>query len=162
MLVAQKRYDDYEELTQFDRVQKKNVKVREVTVTKRNSLRKFKAICAILLMLGLSLFILHRYTLLNEYNQKIRKLKTELSQVQKANSQLQVEMDRKIDLNQIEQLAIQKLGMQYPDKTQTVLLQVKKKDFTELPRETNENANVTGGVLGTVSQGLSQLVSYIN
>jgi cell division protein FtsL len=162
LLIAQKRYDDYEELAQFDRVEKQKVKVREVTVTKRNSLRKFKAICAIMIMLGLSLFILHRYTLVNEYNQKIRKLKTELSKVQKANSQLQVEMDRKIDLNQIEQLAIQKLGMQYPNKTQTILLQVKKKDFTELPQEANKNTNVTDGVLGTVSQGLSQLVSYIN
>lgn len=162
MLVARKRYDDYEELAEFDRDEKQRVKVRKVIVKKKNTLIKFKAICAVMFFLGLSLFILHRYTLLNEYNQKLRKLKAELGQIQKVNSQLQVEMDRKIDLNQIEQLAIQKLGMQYPGKNQTILLQVKKKDFTELPQETNKDANGNNKVWGNVSQGLSQLFSYIN
>lgn len=159
MLVAQKRYS-YDQQPDYDEVQRQQNKVREVVVTRRGAIRKFKAVCALTLIFALCLFILFRYTQINEHNQKISKLKAELSHLGKVNSQLQVELDRQTDLKAIEQIAIQELGMQYPDKSQTVYVQLEKKDFTEVPEEV-KGKQQGSGVFASVTQGITEFVKYL-
>ncbi len=160
MLPAQKK-SSCNYLTEYDNVQARSKKVREVVVTRRNALRKFKAVCAIVFAFLLCLFILFRYSQINEYNQRLAKLKTEVNQLQKANSQLKVEMDRKIDLKEIEKAAIERLGMQYMDKNQVVYLQLQKSDFTEVHGNADADRLRDTGVFGTLTQGISELVRYL-
>ena len=61
----------------------------------------------------------------------------------------------------IEQVAVQKLGMQYPNKSQTVYIQVQKKDFTEIPQSAKGVQKKEESIWGTVSQGFSELVGYL-
>lgn len=159
MLVAQKKYD-YDQLPDYKQYERRETKVREVVVTRRGAIRKVKAILAILLFFGLCLFLLFRYAQINEHNQRLGKLKAELSHVQKINSQLQIEQERQVNLSEIEQIAVQKLGMQYPDKNQTVHIQLKKSDFTETP-EKNEKQQIENEVMAMVTQGLAELVKYL-
>ena len=161
MLVAQKKYNYHEQPVQYEPIQIPETKVREIVVTKRGAIRRIKALLAIILVFGLSLFILFRYTQINEYNHNLVKIKKELSQLHKVNSQLRVELDTKIDLNKIEQEAVQKLGMQYPDKNQTIYMEVQKKDFTEIPLSAKNIQQKEAGIWGTVSQGFSELVGYL-
>lgn len=158
MLVAQKRKDE-SYLSQYEELQKQNTKVREVVVTKRGALRKFKAICAVVFVFGLCLFILFRYAQINEYNQKISTHKVEVSHLQKLNSQLQVALDKKVDLKAIEQLAVERLGMQQMDKSQIVYVQLSKKDYTEVPSE--QSSTQKNGIFAVVAQGITELVGYL-
>ena len=162
MLAAQRKYDDYEEYDYYEAEEKKrHNRAKVIVVTRNSALQKFKAICAIFLILGLSLFIVQRCTYINERNTEVRKLKMELSTLEKENGQLEIQLERNVDLKQIEQVAIQKLGMQYPDKTQTVLLQVNKSDFTEVPQNLEEDTQNGIGVFQSIGQMLSQLMSYL-
>jgi len=159
LLVAQKRHN-YNELPEYEKNYSPQTKVREVVVTKRGAIRKFKAVCAVILFFGLSLFILLRYAHINEYNQHIGKLKAQLNELHKVNGQLQVELDKKIDLNLIEKEAVERLGMQCPDKSQIVYVQLHRSDFTEIPETTKDEAQGEG-VFGTLAQGISELVKYL-
>ena len=77
MLVAQKKYNYYDQPAEYEPIEIPQTKVREIVVTKRRAIRRIKALAAIILVFGLSLFLLFRYTQINEHNYKLVKLKKE-------------------------------------------------------------------------------------
>lgn len=138
MLVAQKKISYSEPFV----VEKQNSKMKEIVVIKKNAVRMMKALTIIFLFLLFSFVILLRYTQINEYNQKINKLKLQLNELKKENDQLQVKLNQKIDLALIERLAVERLGMQYPSENQVVYLQLRKTDFTQnLQKEVQTDTN---------------------
>lgn len=58
-------------------------------------------------------------------------MKTELSEVQKANEQLNVNIQNSLNLNKIEQSAKELLGMQKLTTKQTIYVSLPKRDYVE-------------------------------
>jgi len=157
MLAAQKRYN-YEPVPEYQDYQSQNRKSKVVTVTRKKAILRFKALVGIILFFALSMFILSRYSMINEEKKNIYKLKSELTELNKANTQTQVALNREVDLEQVEKDAIQKLGMQYPDKNQTIYVQIPKTDFTEVPIETENQTDEQAGPASFAKQ----LLSFLN
>ena len=88
--------------------------------------------------------ISYRNSEINESFSKVQSLKTELAAIQKENEQLEVNIENSLNLNNIEQIAKEKLGMQKLTNRQTVYIELPKKDYVKpateniiLPEENN-------------------------
>lgn len=73
--------------------------------------------------------ISYRNSVINESFKQKEKLRKELSSIQKTNEQLQVSIENSLNLNNVEQSAKEKLGMQKPTNSQKVYVSLPKKDY---------------------------------
>lgn len=75
--------------------------------------------------------ISYRNSLINESFSKKEQLKRDLNAIQKTNEQLQVSIENSLNLNNVEQSAKEKLGMQKPTNSQKVYVSLPKKDYIQ-------------------------------
>ncbi len=90
------------------------------------------------LVAGIFLILLtisYRNSQINEKFSEVQTLKKELSNIQKENEQLKVSIENSININTIEKLAKEKLGMQKLTNKQTVYVALPKKDYVESASE---------------------------
>ena len=90
------------------------------------------------------LTISYRNSQINEKFTEIQSLKKELSATQKENEQLKVNIENNLNLNTVEKMAKEKLGMQKLTNRQTVYINLPKKDYVEpasekIVKNSNEN-----------------------
>ena len=95
------------------------------------SKRNVKHILEIGLAFVVLLTISYRYALINSRFPEKESLKSTLSNIQKQNAQLRVSIEQGMNINNIEQAAKEKLGMQKLDNNQKVYINLQKKDYVE-------------------------------
>lgn len=95
------------------------------------SKRNVKHILEIGLAFVVLLTISYRYALINSRFSEKESLKSTLSNIQKQNAQLRVSIEQGMNINNIEQAAKEKLGMQKLDNNQKVYINLQKKDYVE-------------------------------
>lgn len=100
-------------------------------VQKRKLKTHIKAVMYIVMIFGVFFIISYRNSLINEKFSKNEKLKSTLAVTQKENEQLQVNIENNLNLNNIEKIAREKLGMQKLDNSQKVYVSLPKKDYVE-------------------------------
>ena len=85
----------------------------------------------------IALFICYRYSLINEKFNEVEKAKKRLATAQTINEQLQADIDSETDISYIENYAKYQLGMQKPQASQMVYINVEKQDkiFTPVKLE---------------------------
>ena len=91
-----------------------------------------------LIVIGIFVVLLtisYRNSQINEKFNKVQTLKRELSSIQKENEQLKVSIENGFNLNTIEKIAKEKLGMQKLTNKQTVYVTLPKKDYVESATE---------------------------
>ena len=105
--------------------------------------RNVKHILEIGVVFVLLLTISYRYALINSRFTQKENLKSSLAELQKQNAQLKVSIEQGMNINNIEQAAKEKLGMQKLDNNQKVYITLQKKDYVESSinseNETEEN-----------------------
>lgn len=89
------------------------------------------------------LVISYRYALINTKLSEKETLKSELAAIQKQNAQLKVSIEQGMNINNIEQAAKEKLGMQKLDNNQKVYVSLDKKDYTESVTENTSESEKT-------------------
>ena len=102
--------------------------------------KNVKIIFDIIVVFAVLLLLSYRYALINAKLTEKEGLKTQLSNIQKQNAQLKVNIEQGMNINNIEQAAKEKLGMQKLDANQKVYIILDKKDYTE---SSNTSANKT-------------------
>lgn len=146
--MAYQRYSGYQYETsprkiqpEYDtrRNQNKNVTTKKQNVTKKKLVTKKQEKSKILLYIFIGFFILFAISYRNSqitetFNEK-EKLKQELSTLQKENEQLQISIENSMNLNNIEQLAKERLGMQKLNNDQKIYVSLDKKDYIEAATE---------------------------
>ncbi|MEG2310459.1 MAG: cell division protein FtsL [Clostridia bacterium] len=80
----------------------------------------------IIFCFGLTMLVTYRYNVINEKNLESQKLKKHLDTAESALLNAQIEVEQNTDLNKIESYAKQQLGMQKPDKNQTIYVDTSK------------------------------------
>ena len=75
--------------------------------------------------------VLCRGVMITDKASELDSLKKELSDVKAKNQELQMEIDKSLDLNRIEQLASEKLNMRRPEKYQIVYINLDRVDYVE-------------------------------
>ena len=101
-------------------------KLRKADI-KKNVSMVFK----VLVFLAILGIITYRYTLINASLAEKEALKSKLEAINKENAQLEVNIESGMNINMIEQLAKELLGMQKLDNNQKVYVSIEKKDYTE-------------------------------
>jgi len=108
-----------------------NIKKRQRNKELETSRKKAKYIIAIgfafIILLGIS----YRYSLINTKFTEKEKLKSELAKIQKENNQLQINIEKGTNINNVEQQAKEKLGMKKLDNNQKIYVSLPKEDYVE-------------------------------
>lgn len=132
---------------EYVEVKKKVVKNKNNTLNKKNTKRKTSSIAMILFVFSMALVLVYRYNVINEKNLLSQSLADDLVKAESALLTSQIEVDQSTDLNQIEAYAKQKLGMQKPDKNQTIYVDTSKtSNSLEVQSDTTFLKNITGKI----------------
>ena len=121
--------------------QRKKLKVIEdvprqkVKISKEQRKTQIKITLSVIAIFGILLTISYRNSQINEKFTEMQNLKQELSSLQKENEQTRVNIQNGLNLNNIEKLAKEKLGMQKLTNKQTVYVTLPKKDYVESASE---------------------------
>ena len=113
----------------------KDVPNKKSKVSDEQKKKQTKLTLIVVAIFMLLLTISYRQSQITESFNNVQTLKRELSTLQKENEQLKVNIENGLNLNNIEKLAKEKLGMQKLTNKQTVYVNLPKKDFTETPSE---------------------------
>ena len=115
-----------------NRVKKQeDVQAKKVLIAKTKVTVFFK--CALLFLIVF--FMIFMNTRLSESISQIQKLKAQITEIQKENDQLEINIQNSINLNNIEQAAKELLGMQKLNNKQTSYITLSKKDYVEARTE---------------------------
>ena len=106
---------------------KKQRRKAQVQETRKNAINIIEIGVAFVLLLTIS----YRYALINSRFSEKENLKTSLQEIQKQNAQLKVSIEQGMNINNIEQAAKEKLGMQKLNNNQKVYVTLQKKDYVE-------------------------------
>ncbi|HHY77406.1 MAG TPA: hypothetical protein GX498_02690 [Clostridiales bacterium] len=125
MLVADNRAYDYsyeEYITDVPLLDEEaKPKTKKVSKTK-NKVRIFP----IVLVFSLSILMISRYAYIAEINFTINKMEKEYNELLKKNENLKVNLMSTINLQTLEQIAMEELNMQYPDPDQILYVSAAK------------------------------------
>ena len=121
--------------------QKKKSSVRKENITKSKSQtkksikEKRRAMMYIAVGFAILFAISYRNSLITENFNKKENLKENLSAIEKENEQLKINIENSLNLNNVEQSAKEKLGMQKLDNNQKVYVNLPKSDYIEAVSE---------------------------
>ena len=121
--------------------QKKRLRVVEdvprqkIQISKEQRKHQFKVTLFVVAIFGILLTISYRNSQIDEKFSEMQNLKQELASLQKENEQTKVSIENGLNLNNIEKLAKEKLGMQKLTNKQTIYVSLPKKDYVESASE---------------------------
>ena len=104
---------------------------QNVKVSKEQKKKQIRLTLVVVAIFTLLLTISYRNSQINEKFNEMQDLKKELASLQKENEQLKVNIENGLNLNTIEKLAKEKLGMQKLTNKQTLYVSLPKKDYVE-------------------------------
>ncbi|MGX8797875.1 cell division protein FtsL [Fusibacter sp. JL298sf-3] len=171
MSQAARQYDwDEQDLKQFNQSQtEKIISIRKERLAreqvKRANRSKIKMhLCTLTIVLAFAFVVGHviyQNSIINEAKYDIFNLKSEIKTLTAKTEELQVKIEEQTDLSTIEQIATEKLGMQYPTKEQTVYID---EQYRYTVKEIPESAPVAAleetkssgiaGIIGAIVSGL--------
>lgn len=108
-----------------------------------------KQICLVIAIFALLVTISYRNSLINEEFNSIQNLKEELSNIEKENKQLEIGIEGSLNLNNVEKIASEQLGMQKQTVGQTIYTELPKEDYVEAATEEikEEKISLLGKIL---------------
>ena len=137
---------------------KQNKKVSKKVNENKNVKQKLNAKVKMVLYVFIGFAILftigYRNSQITETFNKKESLKKELSLAQKENEQLKISIENTLNLNTVEQLAKEKLGMQKLNNNQKIYVNLDKKDYIETAAEEvmiEDNTSVWNKILETIT-----------
>ena len=147
--MAYRRYQGYQyetsprklepiyEPTKRKKQNNKKVEKVESKVNTKNKLNgKAKTVLSIAIGFAILFAICYQNSLITETFNKKERLKSELATIGKENEQLKVNIEKTLNLNNVEQMAKERLGMQKLSTNQKVYISLPKKDYVESSKET--------------------------
>lgn len=124
------------------------------TNSKAKANKNAKVVMCILCGFTMGMIITYRYNMISEKNLKVQELKSELAAVEANLLNAQIEVEQNTDLNKIEAYAKQQLGMQKPDKNQTIYIDTSK---TMNSIEINNDTSVIEDLIQNVKDMISKI-----
>lgn len=110
---------------------KKNIDLAQKEKLKEEARMKRKVIAIVLCVFAVMFVISYRSSLISENFAEIKVLKEELETLEKENQQLSVSIESTLNLNNIEKIAEDKLGMQKLKSDQIVYVNLPKEDYIQ-------------------------------
>ena len=104
-------------------------------ISKAQKKKQIKLTFVVVGIFILLLTVSYRNSQINEQFTKVQSLKKDLASIKKENEQLEVSIENSLNINTVEKLAKEKLGMQKLTNKQTVYVALPKKDYVETSTE---------------------------
>lgn len=147
--------NDYEN---YARTSEENRKERIIQKKKENiSMCRFLIITLSVAFCIASAFV-YTNVMMMRASSKTEKLKDELALITEQNKQAEMEINQKLDMKVIEEKAVEKLGMQRPDNSQIVYINVKQDTYTELADEKKNDVKP----FASLKDALNGILEYFN
>ena len=108
---------------------------QQIKVSKEQRKRQMKTTVTVVGLFLLLLTISCRNSQIDKQFNQIQNQKKELATIQKENEQLKVSIENSLNLNNVEKVAKEELGMQKLSNRQTVYVTLPKKDYVETAAE---------------------------
>ena len=108
---------------------------QEIKISKAQKRKQTKLTLVVIAIFALLLTISYRNSQINEKFTQVQSQKKELASLQKENEQLKVNIANGLNLNTIEKIAKEKLGMQKLTNKQTIYVSLPNKDYVESASE---------------------------
>jgi cell division protein FtsL len=144
---------------QTKKVQKKSAvsKKKNDKKAEKKSAIKFRIFASIniIVFFIIAFTIIYRNSLISQSFSQIQTLKTQVSEIQKENDQLEISIQNSLNLSTIEQTAKDLLGMQKLTSKQTVYLSLPKKDYVEPSTEEvilEENTSIVSKIMNLLGK----------
>ena len=102
---------------------------------KKQAKSKTKMVMAIAFTFSILFAIIYQNSLITESFSKKENLKKNLGAIEKENEQLKVNIEKSLNLNNVEQSAKEMLGMQKLDNSQKIYINLPKEDYVESAAE---------------------------
>lgn len=127
------------------REQKRQIKSK----AKAKSVKQHKIIACCALAIALCAgFMISRNVTAYETQNEVKELQKELNGLKEYSSQKSFELDKSLDLESVEETAKNKLNMVRPEKYQTVYVNIKQDDVTEVTADEVEGVKGIFGIFG--------------
>lgn len=117
--------------------------------------KNIRRMCAIIVLAFSAGFMISKFVTVHETQQKIASLEKTLTAMESATSQQIFDLEQSVDLTEIEREATSRLGMQRPEKYQTIYVNVKRDDVTDM------TADEVEGFGNRIKVSLKELGGYI-
>lgn len=104
-------------------------------LSKKQKKERKKLICLVIAIFALLVTISYRNSLINQEFNSIQNLKQELSNLEKENKQLEIGIEGSLNLNNVEKIASEQLGMRKQTVAQTIYTELPKEDYVEAATE---------------------------
>lgn len=159
--LAYKLPQDYDEAPARKPKRRKRVKIdrrkREQMLIRNKIIRRIGVIAVIALSAG---FMISQFVAVNETEQKIASLEKKLAAAESVTSQMIFDMEQSVDLAEVEKQATTRLGMQRPEKYQTIYVNVKQNDMTE--KTAGEVEGVGNRLISALKKTGSHIVNFFS
>ena len=109
----------------------KNDAKKKAAISKNEKANRRSQICSVLVIFALLVAISYRNSLITEEFKIIQNLKSDLTNIEKENKQLEISLEGSLNLNKIEKIASEQLGMQKQTVEQTIYTELPKQDYVE-------------------------------
>ncbi len=127
---------------------------------RNDRLRYIRYICAIIVMALSAGFMISTFVTVHETRDSVAALEEELAEMEAITSQKAFDLDHSVDLATIEEEATSRLGMQRPEKYQTIYVNVNMDDMTE--KTANEVENAGGKIIGAFKSVIGNIVEFFS
>lgn len=117
-----------------------NQKINEEKLKLEKKKRK-KQIALVIMSFAALLIISYRNSLINEEFSNIQEQKQKLATIEKENKQIEISIESSLNLNNVEKIATEQLGMQKQTGAQTVYIDLPKQDYVETSTEEIEKSS---------------------
>ena len=107
-------------------------------------------------------FLVSRYVEIQDTGAELRIAREELARVENINQQLQLQIDRSMDLAAIEQIAIEQFGMRRVERHQIFYIDMNTGNFGERIYQSNNRVPVEEGILHGVPGILIRAIETLN
>ncbi len=123
MVVADNRAYDYSRdyLNTNTAVNKPEEPIKKQKQSPKRKQKPKVHIMSIIMIFSICIFIISRYAYIAELNFSIHKMEKEYKNASKVTSELNVELMKTVNLENLEKVAMKKLHMQYPDVTNQIV-----------------------------------------
>ncbi len=141
-------YDYPIEKTYYEPRRKKSIENRkkhkkiQIKTVREQSVHSFRVYFTVFLIFCCSVFIIMSNATVTDKKSQIASLKDELRQIEEDNSNLKTELTKSLDIEEIERLASERLGMQMPESYQIVYINVPQQSYTVKHENTSNNEDL--------------------
>ncbi len=108
-----------------------NVRIKVSTQMATQKRTKANGMLSLLLIVGFAFIVLLRGVMITDKATNVDAKREELNALITSNEKLQFEIDRSLDLNNVETIARNELGMRRAEKYQTIYLNLEQTDYVE-------------------------------